>query len=329
MEIFYTIGQILKFPYLYYLNHFTGKCTKTGNIPVIVYVILTKMRILSIISVFIIIIFTGCSIERLAVRSTTGLIENSLVAIEEETDLILAEQSIVSNLKLLEGLLKSDPNNRNLLLLASRGFTSYVLGFVEQDDPARAASLYIRARDYGLRGLRNNREFDRAFDKPFEEFEISLNQIPDRDIPLLFWTANAWAGAIQQNIGDPRSLADLPKIEAMMKVVLERNESFYYAGPHLFFGMILSSKPAMFGGNTRRGREHFERALELTQERFLIIKVFYAESYAVQTLNDELFEKLLNEVIKADLDILPEQSLVNTIAKRRAEALLNEKDSFF
>lgn len=286
------------------------------------------MRIISFLLVFII-LFTGCSIERLAVRSTTGLIENSLEAIEEETDLILAEQSIASNLKLLEGLIKSDPNNRNLLLLAARGFTSYALGFVEQENPERAVALYLRARDYGLRGLRQNRQFDRAFEQPFEEFEASLDLVPDRDIPLLFWTANAWAGAIQQNIGDPRSLANLPKVEAMMKVVLERNESFYYAGPHLFFGMILSSKPVMFGGNTERGREHFERALELTRERFLIIKVFYAESYAVQTLNDELFEKLLHEVIEADLDILPAQSLVNTLAKRRAEALLKKKDSFF
>ena len=277
----------------------------------------------------IILVFTGCSLERLAIRSTTGLIENSLEATEEETDLILAEQSIASNLKLLEGMLKSDPNNRNLLLLATRGFTSYALGFVEEEDPERATSFYMRARDYGLRGLRQNRDFDRAFDKPFEEFEASLEHISDRDIPLLFWTANAWAGAIQQNIGAPRSLANLPKVEAMMNIVLERDESFYYAGPHLFFGMILSSKPEMFGGNTEIGREHFEKALELTENRFLITKVFFAKTYAVQTLNESLFEELLNKVLEADLDILPEQKLVNTIAKRRAESLLEEKDSLF
>jgi hypothetical protein len=275
------------------------------------------------------ILFTGCSIERLALRSTTGLIENSLEAIEEETDLILAEQSIASNLKLLEGMIKSDPGNRTLLLLAARGFTSYALGFVEQDDPARAVMLYNRARDYGLRGLRQNREFDRAFNRPFEEFEASLRTIPDRDIPLLFWTANAWAGAIQQNIGDPRSLANLPRVEAMMQVVLERDETFYYAGPHLFFGLTFSTKPAMFGGNAERGREHFERALHLTREKFLITKVFFAESYAVQTLDESLFDRLLNEVIEADLDMLPEQKLVNTIAQQRAEALLGKKDSLF
>ena len=286
------------------------------------------MKLISLLSICII-LFTGCSIERLAVRSTIGLIENSLEATEEETDLILAEQSIASNLKLLEGMIKTDPNNRNLLLLAARGFTSYALGFVAEDDPDRATALYTRARDYGLRGLRHNRDFDNAFDKPFEEFETALQRTPDRDIPLLFWTANAWAGAIQQNIGNPRALADLPKVEAMMRIVLGRDETFYYAGPHLFFGINYSSKPAMFGGNTREGRKHFERALELTQNRFLIIKVFFAETYAVQTLDDVLFEQLLNRVIEADIDILPEQKLVNTIAKRRAQALLEKKDLLF
>jgi hypothetical protein len=286
------------------------------------------MRILPVVTVCAV-LFAGCSLERLAVRSTTTIIENSLEATEEESDVILAEQSIASNLKLLEGLIKSDPNNRNLLLLASRGFTSYALGFVEFEDPERAVQLYIRARDYGLQALRQNRAFAEGLGRPFEEFETALRSISERDIPLLFWTANAWAGAIQQNLRDPQSLADLPKVEAMMNLVLERDEKYYYAGPHLFFGMILSGKPAMFGGDTERGRKHFERALELTQERFLITKVFFAETYAVQTLDVELFERLLGEVIDADPEILPEQRLVNTIAKQRAEILLARKDELF
>lgn len=273
--------------------------------------------------------FVGCSVERIAIRSTTGLIENSLAAIEEETDLTLAEQSIATNLKLLEGLIKSDPHNRHLLLLATRGFTSYALGFVERDEPDRAVVLYERARDYGLRALRQHRVFDTAFDQPFEEFERSLTRVPDRDLPLLFWTANAWAGAIQLRIGDPRSLAELPRVEAMMREVLRRDETFYYAGPHLFFGLTLSSKPIMFGGNPEQGRHHFERALELTEERFLIIKVYFAETYAVQTLNEGLFEQLLQDVIEADIRILPEQKLVNTIAKERARALLEMRHKLF
>jgi hypothetical protein len=286
------------------------------------------MRI-RLIAMVLPLLLSGCSIERLAVRSTGGLLENSLAAIEEESDLVIAEQSIASNLKLLEGLIKSDPTNRDLYYMAARGYTSYALGFVEAEDPERAVLFYTRARDYGLSGLRQNRNFERTLGLPFGEFERGLADIPDRDIPLLFWTANAWAGAIQQNIGDPQSLASLPRVEAMMAEVLKRDETYYFAGPHLFFGIILSSKPAMFGGNAEKGREHFERALELTDNRFLIIKVYFAETYAVQTLDEELFETLLTEVVESSPDIFPEQRLVNTIARGRAKALLANKDRLF
>jgi hypothetical protein len=277
----------------------------------------------------ILIFLSGCSIERLAVRSTIGFIENSLISIEEETDLILAEQSIASNLKLLEGLIKSDPRNRKLLILAARGYTSYALGFVEETDPERAVHLYMRARDYGIRGLNLDRDFNRLLTLPFEDFEREVAGIPDRDIPFLFWTANAWAGAIQLAFGDPVLLASLPRVEEMMRVVLKRDESYYYAGPHIFFGMLLSSKPVLFGGNPPMGKEHFERALELTSGKYLIIHVFYAQTYAVQTLDKELYNRLLAAVLEMPIDSMPDQKLVNTIAKKRAERLLERTDEFF
>jgi hypothetical protein len=275
------------------------------------------------------ILFGGCSIERLAVRSTIGFVENSLIAIEEESDLVLAEQSIASNLKLLEGLIKSDPRNRKLLILAARGYTSYALGFVEESDPERAVRLYLRARDYGLRGLNLDRDFSSLLTLPFEDFEQKMSDIPDRDIPFLFWTANAWAGAIQLEFGNPELLASLPRVEAMMKVVLDREESYYFAGPHIFFGLLYSSKPILFGGNPAKGKEHFDRALELTGGKYLIIKVFYAQTYAVQTLEEELFGTLLTSVIESPADLMPDQMLVNTIAKKRAERLLGRTGEFF
>ncbi len=274
-------------------------------------------------------LFGGCSIERFAVRSTIGIVENTLISIEAETDLILAEQSIASNLKLLEGLIRSDPRNRRLLLLAARGFTSYALGFVEESDPGRAAALYLRARDYGMQGLALNRDVNAMLTLPFDEFEREIDKISDPDLPFLFWTANAWAGAIQLDIGEPVSLASLPRVEAMMDVVLRRDEGFYFAGPHIFFGMIYSRKPILFGGNPRRGREHFERAIELTNGDFLITKVFFAQTYAVQTLDESLFDELLESVLATPLESMPDQKLVNSIAKSRAQRLLAEKRRLF
>ena len=95
-------------------------------------------------------LISGCSIQKLAVRSMSGILDNSMAALYEETDLTLAEQAIASDLKLLEGLIKTDSENDKLLLLACQGFASYALGFVEDTDPVRAKKLYLRGRDYGL-----------------------------------------------------------------------------------------------------------------------------------------------------------------------------------
>ncbi len=57
--------------------------------------------------------------------------------------------------------------------------------------------------------------------------------------------------------------------------------------------------------------------------------VYYAQSYAVQTLNDLLFEELLAKVDQASLEILPSFRLANAIAKKKAKLLLERKPELF
>jgi hypothetical protein len=93
---------------------------------------------------------SGCTLKRIAVLSTAEIVEDAFAAFNEEEDLVIAESAAASNLKLLEGLLKSEPNHRGLLLLAARGFGGYAFAFVEEKTPGRARRLYIRGRNYGL-----------------------------------------------------------------------------------------------------------------------------------------------------------------------------------
>jgi hypothetical protein len=50
---------------------------------------------------------------------------------------------------------------------------------------------------------------------------------------------------------------------------------------------------------------------------------------AVQTLDEELFERLLGEVESASIDILPEMRLANAIAKQKAKILRGRKADLF
>ncbi|MEO8168800.1 MAG: TRAP transporter TatT component family protein, partial [bacterium] len=63
--------------------------------------------------------------------------------------------------------------------------------------------------------------------------------------------------------------------------------------------------------------------------KFLMTQVYYAKSYAAQTLNDSLFTALLTQVEEASLDILPKFRLGNAIAKKKAKLLMAKKDELF
>ena len=85
----------------------------------------------------------------------------------------------------------------------------------------------------------------------------------------------------------------------------------------------------MLGGKPDKARGHFEKCLELTQNKFLIAKVIYAKTYAVQMQDSALFKKLLTAVLEAPADTLPEQQLANAVAKQKAQKLLESADDLF
>ena len=170
-----------------------------------------------------------------------------MAALYEESDLDLAEQAIASDLKLLEGLIKSDPKNDKFLLLACQGFGSYALGFVEDTHPDRAQLFYLRGRDYGLKILNKNQDFNLAMNGSIDQLESALKKFNKKDVPTLFWTANNWASWINLNFTDPQALADLPKVQSIMQRVIDLDESYFYGGAHLFFGTIYAVRPPILG----------------------------------------------------------------------------------
>lgn len=265
----------------------------------------------------------------MAVKSTSGILINGMPTFLEESDLPLAEQALGSNLKFLEALIKNDPENETLLLLAAEGYTSYSLGFVQDKSKERARNFYLRARDYALRVLNKNKNFRAAASRDIDQFISSLNTFKKSDVPALFWTANAWGSWVNLDLTDVDAIADLPKVQAIMERVLELDETFYFSGPHAFLGTLFASRSRILGGDPERAKEHFSRCLEISGQSFLLWKYLYAMSYAVQTQDRELFKKQLQEILNAPDDLLPEQRLANEIAKVKAKALLEKEDELF
>ncbi len=277
----------------------------------------------------LILLLSGCSLQKLAIRSTTGIFQYGVEALYDETDLPLAEQATASNLKLLEGLHKADPGNLDILVLLTQGYGSYSLGFIEDESPGRAKVFYLRARDYGFMALRMTDAYKDSIPEKESLFIDRLQKIKVEDVPSLFWTGFAWAGWINLSKDDPQAIFDLGKVKAIMNRVIELDEDFFYGAAHLFFGSIYGSLPRMLGGSPEKAKEHFEKCLEISNDRFMLAYVYLARYYAQPMLDEALFDKYLKIVLAAPADVIPENKLITAIAKDKARKLIIKKEELF
>lgn len=287
----------------------------------------------------------GCDFRKLAASQTADVIRASMPSMNREYDLELARSAIPSNLKLVEGLMELLPDDPRLLAVAAEGFGGYAFGFVEEaaeqlegKQPDRAARLrgraremYLRAMKYAVRWSRQDLpELGRALYKgDMAALDATLAKATKAQVPVLFWIAYNLGQAVNVGKEIPALLAALPKAERIMRRVLELDETFFHAGPHLFFASYYASRPRALGGDPARARQHFDRALALTDHRFLLAQVLYARLYAVQVQDRALFVRLLRQVIDAPTELDPDQRLPNQIAKRRARRYLAKAEELF
>ena len=284
------------------------------------------MKTLCLISIFML---SSCSINKMVIGFASPIVDGGITALFEEEDYLFAKDAMAGQLKLLEGFLVTDPENEGLLVNASMGFAAYSLGFIEDYDKERASKFYLRSRKYGLRALRQNSDFAENEKKKVELFEKSLNSFDEDDVPALFWTAISWGQWIQLNLHNPRALAQLSRVEALMHRVKVLNPRYFGGGPDLFFGAIECVKPVLIGGDKEKGLKHFESALEYSNNDFLLVKAFIAQYYATAAMDEELFDKLAKEVLAAGPPKNPANNLPNAIAKQKMKYLMTQKEELF
>lgn len=273
---------------------------------------------------------SGCvSIDRYALRMTAAMLERGRKAALEEPDYVLGRDAVAAQLKLIETMLVTEPENLSLRRLGAEGFSGYAFLFVEDAEPARAKGLYIRGRDHALAALALKSAFVDLKDKSIEDFEKKLKWAKKEDVPDLFWAGFGWAGMVNLSKNDAAALADLPKVVLLMKRVYELDASFHYGGADLFFGVYYASRPPMLGGNPAKAKDHFEGAHKITRGEYLMAHVLNARWYAIAVQDQELFKQLLTKVIESPAGSLPEARLTDESAKKKAAMYLEKIDDFF
>jgi len=228
---------------------------------------------------------------------------------------------------LIDGLISDSPDNKDLLMAGARLYSTYASMFVK--DPQRAMKLADKAKNYGLRALCLRRKtFCNENAQSFDNFKTQLNDITRDDVPLAFTYAHAWGNWILAHSNDWHAIADLPKLDALLRHLLALNESYDNGAIHIMLGAIDTRLPKSLGGDPEQGRAHFERAISLSEGKNLIAKVLLANRYARLVFDRELHDAQLKEVIEAPVEA-PGLTLSNTLAQREAVQLLNSADDYF
>jgi len=276
-----------------------------------------------------VLLLSACSMGQMVVRGTTSILDSGMDAMNRESDLQLAREAMPANLKLMEGMLIEDPHNSTLRLYAAEGFYGYGFGFIEAEDTGRAAQLYRRCYTHAQAALQ---AAGLAIDPETSSEEAlagAVGKLDARAVPALFWTASCLGKWVDLNRDTVSDIASLANAAVLMQRVLDLDEGFYHAGPHLFFGVYYGGRSPLLGGDFARSSRHFARAAALNGDKLLMVDVLEAQYLDRQQLDQDAFHARLQHVLDAPDDLDPELALINGIAKQHAARLLEHETDWF
>lgn len=281
----------------------------------------------------------ACSPKRYALNQVAGALSSSGEggAFARDDDPELVRDAVPFALKTMESLADQLPDDVGLRLGLARGFTQYGFAFVQEpaergpadqlaDATARARKLYLRARAYGLEGLKLARGVTE--DELRKSPAKAVAKLQKEDVPLAYWTFVSWAAAIAANKQDLELVGDVPVVAAMLDRALALDESYDQGALHEFAITFDSARP---GGPPVPAKVHFDRALQLARGEKISALVTYAQAVSGPRQNKAEYEALLKQAASFDVDQpdARKNRLANVLAQRRARFLLKHEDDVF
>jgi len=271
---------------------------------------------------------SGCA--SIVGNATDTFARNLGNAVLDSEDPATVRDALPAYLLLLDGLIAGqkpgDKSNAGVLLAAAQLNGAYAGNFTEGDS-IRAQRLSKKSLDYARAAIcLSDEQLCLALDKDIDAFIAVVNK--DTNTALLYALASSWAGFLQSNSEDWGAIADLPKVEALLMRVVALDANHERGLPYVYLGVINSLRPEALGGKPEVGRAYFEKAIAISQGRNLYAKTALAQYYARLVFDQELHDRILNEVIGAN----PKASgytLINTLAQDQAKQLLASSKDYF
>ena len=277
--------------------------------------------------ILFIILLSVSSCGRVISNAKLEFSKDLTVTILEFDDPETIKKGVPAYLILVSSMIKSDPENPDLLEAGAQLYGAYASGFTDTADSKKA--LANRAFDYTSRAMCLRRSgFCDVSSLSYFEYEKLLNSVDETQAGHLFIYASSWASVIEANSSDWNAIAELPKVKTSIQRVLVLDETVNNGNAHLYMAVMESLLPPSLGGKPEIAKKHFDRAIEISHGTNLMAKVLYAEKYARLIFDRELHDELLKQVVASDIGE-NDQILINTLAKQKAEVLLQDADDYF
>jgi hypothetical protein len=271
-----------------------------------------------------------------------------VAAFEEDDDLELIEQALPANIKLLEALLESDPQNRQLLVLLARLYASYSFAFFDgrieaaeltdmsveiggssiAETKKTAVRYYRKGNEYALRALEIRHLEARRQLTDLSTAGSFISGLDREEMPALFWYGFTLSADINYNRDSISAVGQGHLVEKAMQRVIEADEAYFYGGAHLVLLVYYGSRSPLMGGKPELAIEHYRRLEQMNGKGFYLADLYYARFVLCQQQDRAKFTAVLNRILQ---DPATEERfrLYNKIAADRARIYLSAADRLF
>ena len=215
-------------------------------------------------------------------------------------------------------------DNAELLALLTRAYYFSADAYMRGDE-ARYLDYMNRAVWWGERALvAASPEFGEKMRNKGKFHEV-IGVVGIEGLPAMYWYATAlgkWARASGFGV----LVGQKDNIKATMDRALQLDPTYYHGGPHRYFGAFYAVAPAFAGGDLGESQKHYDKSLEIAPY-FIGTKVLMAENLATKLDDEDMFDKLLAEVLAADLSAVPPEILPEMkVEQEKAKELMKQKD---
>ncbi len=188
---------------------------------------------------------SGCGV--IVSRVTDSAAESLSQAILNQNDPATVRDAAPAYLVLLDAMVRNSPDNPGSLSAASTLYAAYGVAFVEDAD--RAKRLTQRSRQYGERAVcaHDDKHCDLA-SLGFDAFNERMSELDDKDVPVFYAYAVSWLAYMRAHSDDWSSLADLPKVEAVLNALSELDTDYERGNINLYLGVLNTLRPPALGG---------------------------------------------------------------------------------